>query len=1135
LAQWSLVFAATAIPALAQATWDNRTALITGGVNNNAGFAYNGSRFLMVTSTATYWRSVAGTSNWTFSSFSFPTTSGSLSIAHGAGATLVAGSNNVLMRTTAANPATADWVSQRPITRSNGTMPSLFRARHLNNQFVIGSAPYNDNENFNANSYSELITSIDGGLTWTSRKFMASTLTNATFDLRDVAFKPGATAGNGTYVFTTNTNTVLVAPESLASATRVNITASGSDTAHTVTFGAGVFVAITGNGKIFTSPTGAAASWTLRSTPVTAGNSWNDIHFDGTTFIVVGGTVTGSSPARPAILQSTDGITWTEATSVPATNQLLISAFRGDGLWLVGGGTRTLFTSGSSSVAAPSFTSQPANFGGAVGGTITLTATASGTPTPTYQWFRNDSSPVALEDDARISGATTPTLTITGSTYADAKNYYLVATNAVGPTNSNVATVALNFAGGGAVLSPYGINNSGGGTLIPGASPAAALTGGFSQRFQVGSGATSLPNTFVNSVSYGLLGGLSPDGTKAVLNSNNSNPPLIYTLATNSGTQMPLPVLPLGPITSITFFNATGIANNGDVTGQLQRSLPTSPFSQNHAFHYSAATQTYTLLGNVPNTGNDIASNTGGISADGTVISGYERTGSFNGAFVWTTTGGFTLLPQPSNGSIVNGDIRGISPNGRYIVGFGGVGGAFGSGSTAMRWDRGSPAGAPVGFALPRRLTDTFGDAFAVNDDGTTVGSVRLGSSFNQTRAAVWLPSGALIVLPDYLTATYGLNLTGFTLTEATSISTDRRTIAGTALLPDSSVQGWILTLPAPVDAPATPEIVVRQNTTEIVNNGTVTVGTAGIGAPSPVQTFMRVLSLGGAPLTGITATIGGPDAADFFYVPNGGNPGDPLPTSLGINEGAMFDLRFAPTAGATGARTATLTITSNDSDESLYVINLQGTAVTPTTQTITFNQPPDRLATDAPFVLSATSTSGFFVSFALISGPATLFGTTVTLTGAPGTVVVEARQTGSATVLAATPVSRSFSVTGPDPLADFLTNAGVPANLRGPNDDPDGDNLDNLLEYALDLNPNGSGGAFSGTPPALSTTPTQLQLTYRRVRNDVTYVVQSATTLSGPWSTGSVTQGTQAGDGTITASIPITPGSQFLRLSVTR
>jgi probable HAF family extracellular repeat protein len=120
------------------------------------------------------------------------------------------------------------------------------------------------------------------------------------------------------------------------------------------------------------------------------------------------------------------------------------------------------------------------------------------------------------------------------------------------------------------------------------------------------------------------------------------------------------------------------------------------------------------------------------------------------------------------------------------------------------------------------------------------------------------------------------------------------------------------------------------------------------------------------------------------------------------------------------------------------------------------------------------------------------------------------------------------------DPLLAFLTNAGVPSNLRGPDDDPDGDQIPNLMEYALDLNPNGYGGSFTGTPPSIASTPTLLSYTYRRVRADVTYVVQTSPSLiGGTWTSGGVTQGMPAGDGTTTASIPVTPGSRFLRLSV--
>ncbi|MEY4490105.1 MAG: hypothetical protein RIQ79_2613, partial [Verrucomicrobiota bacterium] len=786
-----------ATPALrAQSTWVDRTAQITGN-NNNTGFAYNGERFLMVTSSpVTYWRSAAGTSNWTSSTFQFPATTSGLSIASGGGATVVAGANNVLLRTTVANPVGADWTSQRPLTRTDSSNPTLYRARYINSQFVIGSAPFFGSSG--SNTYSEAITSPDG-LTWTSRKFTATSLGNATYNLRDVAFKPGATAGTGTYVFATNTSTVLVVPETLDSATRVTFNANSGDLAATIDYGAGVFVIITGAGKLFTSPSGATGSWTERTPPVST-TIWYDIFFDGTRFVVVGNTVTGSSPARAAIIHSTDGITWTEATSIPTTATSLRSVFRADGLWLAGSTARTLFTSGSASVSAPGFSPQPAAFSGSTGGTITLTATVTGSPASTVQWYRGTT---ALTNDARISGATTATLTITGATFADAGAYFLRATNTVGSTDSSPATVTLNATAGGAVFSPYGVGGTLGGTLIFGASPPKAAISAIPSLFTVGSGVTALPNTTLSGTNYTLLGGASPDGTLLLLNPESGNkPPVVYNLATSTATPLPALPLPLGTITSVNTISGSGISNNGDICGSI-----TDQTVSLHAFHYSAATQTYTLLGLVPNATNDRATSTGGISADGTTISGYERIGAFGGPFLWTTTGGFTLLPQPANGGAVNADIRQISPNARFIVGQGAVAPAFGTGTTAMRWDRGAPAGAPVGFALPRGPGATYADARTVNDDGTAAGNIRNGTGFTGDRAAVWLPSGALINLPDYLAATYGLTTPGYVLNLVTSISDDLRTLAGTATNASNFSEGWILTLPAPLSAPSVPDI----------------------------------------------------------------------------------------------------------------------------------------------------------------------------------------------------------------------------------------------------------------------------------------------------------------------------------------
>lgn len=84
-------------------------------------------------------------------------------------------------------------------------------------------------------------------------------------------------------------------------------------------------------------------------------------------------------------------------------------------------------------------------------------------------------------------------------------------------------------------------------------------------------------------------------------------------------------------------------------------------------------------------------------------------------------------------------------------------------------------------------------------------------------------------------------------------------------------------------------------------------------------------------------------------------------------------------------------------------------------TQTITFAQPApvELIDADTPAVvtLSGSSSAGLPVTFALTSGPATLDGNTLTITD-EGDVVVEARQTGGPNHLAATPVSRTITVT---------------------------------------------------------------------------------------------------------------------------
>ena len=80
------------------------------------------------------------------------------------------------------------------------------------------------------------------------------------------------------------------------------------------------------------------------------------------------------------------------------------------------------------------------------------------------------------------------------------------------------------------------------------------------------------------------------------------------------------------------------------------------------------------------------------------------------------------------------------------------------------------------------------------------------------------------------------------------------------------------------------------------------------------------------------------------------------------------------------------------------------------TPQTITFGALTSRTYGDAAITLGATASSSLPVTYAVISGPATVSGSTLTIIGA-GTVVVQASQAGDGTFSAASTVSQSLTV----------------------------------------------------------------------------------------------------------------------------
>lgn len=157
------------------------------------------------------------------------------------------------------------------------------------------------------------------------------------------------------------------------------------------------------------------------------------------------------------------------------------------------------------------------------------------------------------------------------------------------------------------------------------------------------------------------------------------------------------------------------------------------------------------------------------------------------------------------------------------------------------------------------------------------------------------------------------------------------------------------------------------------------------------------------------------------------------LPVSLSISsEPAGIASIAGNTISILG--TGTVTITAKQEGDNNYQAAADvftSFVVNKAAQSINFASLPDRTYGDPPFELSATASSGLEVSFSIVSGPATLAGNTLTMTGT-GTVTVRAAQAGNENYLAASTVDRSFNVASPEKLPQVITFAALPDKTYG-------------------------------------------------------------------------------------------------------
>lgn len=175
-----------------------------------------------------------------------------------------------------------------------------------------------------------------------------------------------------------------------------------------------------------------------------------------------------------------------------------------------------------------------------------------------------------------------------------------------------------------------------------------------------------------------------------------------------------------------------------------------------------------------------------GVSKDGNVVVGVGKTTVGSVAFRFTQqTGMMPLGDLP--GGVESSTAWAVSGDGSTIVGEG----AATNGRRAFRWTQ---AGGMemLGEFSP---SDFWGAALGANDDGSViVGRVQIGSD---NFAFIWTQGGGLRSLQDELVNVNGLNLAGWTLRVATSVSGDGKTIVGYGTNPQGVTEAFIAVLEA--------------------------------------------------------------------------------------------------------------------------------------------------------------------------------------------------------------------------------------------------------------------------------------------------------------------------------------------------
>ena len=275
---------------------------------------------------------------------------------------------------------------------------------------------------------------------------------------------------------------------------------------------------------------------------------------------------------------------------------------------------------------------------------------------------------------------------------------------------------------------------------------------------------------------------------------------------------------------------------------------------------------------------------------------------------------------------------------------------------------------------------------------------------------------------------------TNFTVSKAT------QTIAAFASIGTKAFGDAAFAVTAPTSSSSLPVTLsvksgpatISGNTVTLTGVGTVTLaanqaGNANYNAASEVTTSFSVSK--GAQTIGAFTSISNKTFGDASFAVTAPTASSSLPVTLSVKSGPASISGNSVTLTGAG----TVVIAANQAGNADYDAATEVTtsfSVSKAAQTIgTFTSIGNKSSGDAPFAVTApTASSGLAVTLSVKSGPATISGNTVTLTGT-GTVVLAANQAGSANYNAATEVTTSFTVSSPSKVDQTIAAIAAVGN----------------------------------------------------------------------------------------------------------